>query len=118
MKLNHLALAVRDQQQSMMFFATYFGFDPSTARRYSDGVIIIRDAEDFALALGEAQDPEDTPGFPHFGFDMDSPEEVQALRARLVADGIELVDDEDTETYVGFKCLDPDKHVIEVAWET
>jgi hypothetical protein len=49
---------------------------------------------------------------------MDSPEEVQALRARLVADGIELVDDEDTETYVGFKCLDPDKHVIEVAWET
>jgi hypothetical protein len=48
---------------------------------------------------------------------MDSPEEVQALRARLVADGIELVDDEDTETYVGFNCLDPDKHVIEVAWE-
>ncbi len=102
----------------MMFFATYFGFDPSTARRYPDGVIIIRDTKDFALALGESQPPEHTPGFPHFGFDMDSPEEVQALRARLVADGIELVDDEDTETYVGFKCLDPDKHVIEVAWET
>jgi hypothetical protein len=67
MKLNHLAFAVRDQQQSMVFFATYFGFDPSTARRYSDGVIIIRDAEDFALALGEAQDSEHTPGFPHFG---------------------------------------------------
>jgi Glyoxalase/Bleomycin resistance protein/Dioxygenase superfamily len=50
MKLNHLALAVRDQHQSMEFFATYFGFDPSTARRYPDGVIIIRDAEDFALA--------------------------------------------------------------------
>jgi hypothetical protein len=82
----------------MVFFATYFGFDPSTARRYPDGVIIIRDAEDFALALGEAQDAEHTPGFPNFGFDMDSPEEVQALRARLVADGIELVDDEDTET--------------------
>lgn len=49
----------------MVFFATYFGFDPSTARRYSDGVIIIRDAEDFALALGEAQDSEHTPGFPH-----------------------------------------------------
>jgi catechol 2,3-dioxygenase-like lactoylglutathione lyase family enzyme len=30
MKLNHLAFAVRDQQQSMVFFATYFGFDPST----------------------------------------------------------------------------------------
>jgi hypothetical protein len=63
-KLNHLALAVRDQQQCMVFLATYFGFDPSTARRYSDDVIIIRDAEGFALALGEAQDPEHTPGFP------------------------------------------------------
>jgi hypothetical protein len=33
-----------------VFFATYFGFDPSTTRRYSDGGIIIRDAEGFSLA--------------------------------------------------------------------
>ncbi|HEX9410250.1 MAG TPA: VOC family protein [Actinomycetota bacterium] len=118
MKLNHLALAVRDQQRSIEFFAAHFGFDPSTAHRYPDGVIIIRDAEGFALAFGEAEVPERTPDFPHFGFDMDSPQEVRALRARLAADGIELVEDEDTETYVGFKCLDPDRHVIEVSWET
>jgi len=117
-KLNHLALAVRDQQRSIEFFAAYFGFDPSTAHRYPDGVIIIRDAGGFALALGQAREPEHTPGFPHFGFDMDSLQEVRALRARLVAEAIELVEDEDTETYVGFKCLDPDRHVIEVSWET
>jgi hypothetical protein len=23
----------------------------------------------------------------------------------------------ETEGYVGFKCLDPDRHVVEVAWE-
>ncbi|HKN81519.1 MAG TPA: VOC family protein, partial [Actinomycetota bacterium] len=56
-------------------------------------------------------------GFPHFGFEMDSPDEVRRLRARLVADGVELVDDEESEGYVGFKCLDPDGHVVEVAWE-
>jgi catechol 2,3-dioxygenase-like lactoylglutathione lyase family enzyme len=117
-KLNHLALGVRDQRRSIEFFAAYFGFDPSTARRYADGVMIIRDAEGFALALGEAKVPERTLGFPHFGFDMDSPQEVRALRARLVADGIELVEDEETETYVGFKCLDLDEHVIDVFWET
>src|SRR5262245_55513805 len=31
---------------------------------------------------------------------------VRDLRARLVADAVELVEDEDTAAYVGFKCLD------------
>ena len=48
---------------------------------------------------------------------MDSRDEVRGLRERLVADGIELVEDEETEGYVGFKCLDPARHVVEVAWE-
>jgi catechol 2,3-dioxygenase-like lactoylglutathione lyase family enzyme len=117
MELNHLALAVRDQQRSIDFYATYFGFDPATGRRYPDGVVIIRDAHGFALALGTDGARERTPSFPHFGFDMESPEEVRRLRARLVADGVQLVEEEDTEVYVGFKCLDPDKHVVEVAWE-
>ena len=118
MKLKHLAISVRDQQRSIAFYSTFFGFDPSTARRYPDGVIIVRDADDFSLALGPDKAPERSPGFPHFGFHADSPEEVRRLRARLVADGVELVEDEDSEGYVGFKCLDPDGHVVEVAWET
>jgi catechol 2,3-dioxygenase-like lactoylglutathione lyase family enzyme len=117
-RLNHLALAVRDQQRSIDFYATYFGFDPSTATRYPDGVVIVHDPAGFALALGEDRMAERAGGFPHFGFDMDSPEAVRDLRARLVADGFELVEDEDEASYVGFKCLDPDRHVIEVSWET
>lgn len=88
MNLKHLALAVRDQQRSIDFYAKYFGFDPATARRYPDD----------------------------FGFHADSPEEVRRLRSRIVADGIDLVEDEVEEEYVGFKCLDPDNHVVEVAW--
>jgi catechol 2,3-dioxygenase-like lactoylglutathione lyase family enzyme len=117
MKLNHLALAVRDQQRSIEFYAKYFGFDPSTARTYPDGVIIVRDGEGFSLAFGAEGTSQRTLGFPHFGFKMEGPEEVRELRARLVADGAKFLDDEETEAYVGFKCLDPDGHVVEVSWE-
>lgn len=117
MKLNHLALTVRDQKRSIEFYARYLGFDPSTARRYPDGVVIVQDADGFALGLGAEDEPERAPGFQHFGFEVDSPQEVRELRGRLIADGVELVEDEDTVSYVGFKCLDPDNHVIEVAWE-
>ena len=117
MRLNHLALVVHDQGRSIEFYARYFGFDPATARRYPDGVIIVRDADGFALAFGHDEDAQRTPGFPHFGFAMDAPDAARDLRAQLVADGVELVEDEDTESYVGFKCLDPDGHVVEVAWE-
>ena len=116
MRLQHLALEVRDQQRAIDFYARFFRFDPATARRYPDGVVILHDPDGFALALGPA-DAERGSGFPHFGFEMDPPDEVRQLRARLVADGVELVEDEETEGYVGFKCLDPDRHVVEVAWE-
>ncbi len=117
MRLNHLALAVRDQERSIAFYARFFGFGPASARTYPDGVVIVHDADGFALALGVDEAPERSPGFPHFGFETDSPREVHRLRARLIADGVGLVEDEAAETYVGFKCLDPDGHVVEVAWE-
>jgi catechol 2,3-dioxygenase-like lactoylglutathione lyase family enzyme len=117
MKLDHLAISVRDPERSIAFYARYFGFDPSTARRYEDGVVIVHDADGFALALGADDAPERGPGFPHFGFSMESPEDVRRLKALLAVDGIELVEEQDSGTYVGFKCLDPDAHVVEVSWE-
>jgi len=117
MRLQHLALAVRDQQRAIAFYARFFRFDPSSARTYPDGVVIVHDPDGFALALGLDDSAERGSGFPHFGFEMDSPDEVRRLRERLVADGVELVEDEESEGYVGFKCLDPDGHVVEVAWE-
>ena len=117
MRLQHLALSVRDQERAVDFYARFFRFDPSTARRYPDGVVIVHDPDGFALALGPADPEERGIGFPHFGFEMESPEEVRSLRERLVAEDVDLVEDEESETYVGFKCLDPDGHVVEVAWE-
>ena len=55
--------------------------------------------------------------FPTFGSRVAAPDVVRDLRARLIADGVELVEDEDEDDYVGIKCLDPDGHVVEVSWE-
>ena len=49
--LLHLGLLVRDQQRSLRFYATYYGFDPAGARRYPDGTVIVRNAQCFDLAL-------------------------------------------------------------------
>ena len=116
MRLNPLALAVQDRERSIALYARYFRFDPASARTYPDGVVIVRDPDGFAPALGVDETAPPRSRFPHFGFDV-APEEARELLARMIAEGVELVEHEDTETYVGFKCLDPDGHVVEVSWE-
>jgi catechol 2,3-dioxygenase-like lactoylglutathione lyase family enzyme len=62
-----LAIPVRDQERSRRFYETYFGFGARPARRYDDGVLMLYDANGFALALGPAQEPIGRPGWMHFG---------------------------------------------------
>lgn len=116
MRLTHLALTVADQERSQRFYERYFGFGAGEATRYPDGVLIVRDADGFDLALGEGRAGHRL-DFLHFGFRMDDPAEVRSLRAKLLADRVVLVEDEDTDGYVGLKCLDPDGYVVEVYWE-
>jgi catechol 2,3-dioxygenase-like lactoylglutathione lyase family enzyme len=106
MRLQHLALEVRDQQRAIDFYARFFRFDPARARRYPDGVVILHDPDGFALALAPA-DAGGGSGFPHFGFEMDSSDEVRGLRERLVADGIELVEDEEPRATSGSSASTP-----------
>jgi hypothetical protein len=40
------------------------------------------------------------------------------VRQRLLAAGVLLVEDEDTDSYVGIKALDPDGYRIEISWES
>jgi hypothetical protein len=39
------------------------------------------------------------------------------LRNRLVADGVELVEEWDEPDYTSVKCRDPDGYIIEASWE-
>ena len=115
--MRHLALAVSDQERSRRFYETYFGFGAEPARRYDDGVLMLYDADGFALALGPADEPIRLPRFLHFGVGLASPEEVRAFGDRLRADGVPIVEEWEEPGYVSVKCRDPDGYVVEASWE-
>lgn len=115
--MDHLAIPVRDQERSRRFYETYFGFGARPARRYDDGVLMLYDANGFALALGPTQKPIGRPAWMHFGVSLRDRDAVLALRDRLVADGVELVEEWDEQDYVSVKCRDPDGYIVEAAWE-
>jgi catechol 2,3-dioxygenase-like lactoylglutathione lyase family enzyme len=115
--MKHLALPVSDQESSRRFYETYFGFDAEPARRYDDDVLMLYNAEGFALALGPTKEPIRLPAFLHFGVGLPSPEAVRGFRDRLAADGVTIVEEWNEAEYVSVKCLDPDGYVVEASWE-
>ncbi len=115
--MKHLALAVRDQEQSRRFYESYFGFGAKPARRYDDDVLMLYNADGFSLALGPTDEEIRLPKFLHFGIQLGSPDDVRALRDRLVADGVTIAEEWEEPEYVSVKCLDPDGYVVEAGWE-
>jgi catechol 2,3-dioxygenase-like lactoylglutathione lyase family enzyme len=83
---------------------------------YDDGTRFVTDASGFELGLHTGQ-PTARPAEWHFGFLAPDAAAARTLQAALAADGVDIIDPEDEAAYVGFKCLDPDGHMIEVYWE-
>jgi catechol 2,3-dioxygenase-like lactoylglutathione lyase family enzyme len=117
MRLAHLGLLVHDQDRSLRFYATYFGFDPGTATRYPDGTVIVRDADGFDLALHAGDRDAELPPFLHFGFRCPQPQAVRDLLARFRSDGVPVVEYDEEPELVSVKCLDPDGYPVETYWE-
>jgi catechol 2,3-dioxygenase-like lactoylglutathione lyase family enzyme len=115
--MDHLALAVRDRERSRRFYETYLGFGAEPAREYDDGVLMLYDANGFALALGPTEEEIHFPSFLHFGKGLATADDVRAFRDRLVSDGVEVVEMWEEPEYVSVKFRDPDGYVIEVSWE-
>lgn len=115
--MDHLALAVTDQERSRRFYETYLGFDAEPPREYDDGVLMLYNASGFALALGPTEEPVELPEFLHFGIGLATADEVRAFRDRLDADGVEIVGEWNEPDYVSVKFRDPDGYVAEVSWE-
>src|SRR5215475_11899468 len=95
MRLAHIGLLVRDQERSLRFYATYFGFDPATAQSYPDGTVIVRNAERFDLALHPGVEDAPSTTFLHFGFAVPDPAAVHELRTRLERDGVPVIEFDD-----------------------
>jgi catechol 2,3-dioxygenase-like lactoylglutathione lyase family enzyme len=115
--MDHLAIGVRDQDRSRRFYETYLGFGARPARRYDDGVLMLYDERGFALALGSAPEPAGRPAWLHFGRRLADRDAALAMRERLAADGVEIVEAWDGPGYVSTKCRDPDGYIVELFWE-
>ncbi len=112
MDLNHLYLLVRDVDGSVAFYRRYFGFDgPSD---WQGETFVIRNAQAFSLALTPDASPPAWPEGLHFGFLLDSVDEAKALRDRIAADGVPVVEEYLEPGFVVFKIHDPDGYLVEV----
>jgi diadenosine tetraphosphate (Ap4A) HIT family hydrolase/catechol 2,3-dioxygenase-like lactoylglutathione lyase family enzyme len=115
--LTHIALPVADLDRSVDFYSRYFGFDRTTMQEYDDGVVLIRNADGFDLALKPDSAWSAPPSFLHFGFRAVNPSAVSALRKAIDRAGVEVIEEFDEAAYVSFKVRDPDGYVVETYWE-
>jgi len=84
MTINHLNLVVTDTVNAINFFETYFGFK-SEATKGDNIIAILKNAAGFTLVLMTSKEtglsyPKDF----HFGFMVDSPEEVEMIYRALL----------------------------------
>ena len=115
--LNHLNLRVRDPGACRDFYVRHFGFEPAFD---ADGGHFIRNGEGFLLALIPAEPHQTLPDGFHIGFGLRSADEVMRLHSGLAAAGVRASDVQDHrpgESYVTFRCWDPDDTEIEIFWE-
>jgi lactoylglutathione lyase len=116
MRLNHLNLTVTDVRAAASFFETYFGLHDMGGNA---GMTVLSDLPEYRgmiLTLMKAK-PSTFQGYPetfHVGFFTEDRAEVDALAARLRADGFEFDDPADTGHSYGFYVNAPGGVVVEV----
>ncbi|MGH6985657.1 MAG: VOC family protein [Caulobacteraceae bacterium] len=114
MNLNHLHLHVADADRAEAFYGRWFGLRRSAQH---GEILFMRDGAglDLALAAGE---PDRMPAWFHFGFRLESKEEVAELHSAMVEAEVPILADLIREDDMwAFRCADPDGHPIEIYWE-
>ena len=86
MKLNHINLTVTDVEAAAGFLATYFGLKHDGGNK---GMALLHDDNGMVITLMKAKSA-DYPQTFHIGFIQESEAQVNALNARLQADGFDV----------------------------
>ena len=113
--LRHLALNVKDPQASKAFYCESFGmsvvWEPDP-----DNVYLSSGPDNLALHRAAVSD---AGALDHFGFVVDSREEVDALAARFRARGVTIAAEprDHRDGSRSFYCLDPDGLRIQILYE-
>jgi len=113
MKRFHVHLAVHDLAASIRFYSTIFGAHPSVQKSDYAKWMLEEPRINFAISQRGA-----APGVNHLGIQVDSAEELTALREQVAAAEIEARD----ETGANCCYANSDKYWVQdpqgVAWET
>ena len=111
MPLNHVALTVSDREASAAFYASQFGL---TERVHDDEhLLILGDGAGSLLALREGEfDASTLPSSSHFGFELESMEEVRVARERFRRAGVVEAEFQD-DGMARVQVFDPDGHRVE-----
>ena len=113
MKRFHVHVAVPNLQDSIRFYSTIFGSEPSVLK--SDYAKWMLDDPRVNFAISERGQ---TPGINHLGFQVDSDAELQTLHSQLQAAGSDVLEEK------GVSCcyVKADKYWVTdpagVPWET
>ena len=116
MRVNHLNLTVPDVRKTAEFLTTYFGLHD---RGGNAGMTLLTDVPGYdgmILTLMKAR-ASTFQGYPetfHIGFFIDDRAEVDALAARLRADGYDADEPKDTGHSYGFYVKAPGGVLVEV----
>lgn len=114
-RLNHVALTVADRERSAAFYAQHFGL---TDRIHEDDHLLILAPPDgsalLALSVGPAPAARTLPRTNHFGFQVDSGDEVRAARRRFAEAGVTETEWQDAAGFVRVQVADPDGYRIDV----
>ena len=112
MRLNHLNLSVTDVPASVAMFETYFGFTRSDMP-VNEHMAFLHDESGFLLSMFRAKDV-DYPKSFHIGFMQDSPEQVHAIRAKLLEGGYAVPEPQQNHGRLTFYFDAPGGFVVEV----
>jgi len=113
MKLNHVALTVADIDRSIAFYTETLGLKANVRQEGRDFLLVTHDGFVFGLLAGKPE-PSDA---IHFGFELNSGDEVRRMREKLTGAGVKEVQWVEFDDLVAMKFLDLDGHVVEVFWE-
>lgn len=116
MDLNHLHLNSPNVEGSVEFYKNYFGF--SRAQKRGAGAYFLYNEHGFMLAIDELPSKEVLPKWLHYGFRLDSKDDVQKVYSRLVEAGHEITKELTSyDDWTMFRCKEPAGYEIEVYWE-
>ncbi len=118
--INHITIRVNDIKQAEKFYGEQLGFEP--VRKMGESMAVYRVGDEDTVVLVEAETSYDPSSrdyrVDHFGFYVDSPEQVDELTAYFREEEITILSGPANRKHGRFVFIsDPDGNMIEIFYE-